>query len=337
MNLMNRHRFGVFSYIGIDNSLYYFERSGVGICKYDKKTKKTSVVFEDSNHSFFSYSSVTCVDGNLVFSPYLAKSILLFHLKDNKVETYPIGEEGLSVGVFKNGNSLYFIRQSDNIIKFDMDTKEACIIPIINEISVSTHSDFSVVQGSLFVPVNSKGLVMELKLDTKQSVIHNLETDDVFNTIAYANNCFWLTSDDECITAWNMNDNSIKRIDISSSIEKRENLSWNGLFSSSILMGNELFFAPLSADSLLKYNVCSGVYDSIFKIPSTNVCWCIEKWGNNELYFSLESEKYLPEMDFVIDLNGNIKGRNIMGVEDDSNLIILETNWDSLELLIEDL
>ncbi|MBR1702202.1 MAG: hypothetical protein IJ716_09645 [Lachnospiraceae bacterium] len=331
-------RLGLSAYTKYNNCLYFYERYGLGICKYDNENEMVTVIKDGGGHFFYKYSDVICCDEKLIFAPYQEENILIYDLVNSFVEQIPIGEKGYAIKIIKAGDKFYLIRQKDNYIEFDLDTKIIKTIFFEEKVKCASHSDVCVVDDRVFVPTSQKGSILEINLIKCKTALHSLNIDTAFTTIAYANMCFWLSGDNEQIIVWNPRENNIEKISMIDDISIRNKIGWRGVYSSSVLIDNDLFFAPLAADSILKINVNTKAQSVVMRVPESNISWCICKWDQDEVYISLENAEGLTEMDFVIGVDGKICRKDVIVIADENcSNIIRETQWDSLKYYIENI
>ncbi len=329
-------RLGLTRYVNIDNQLYFYDRRGTGIYKFDKLKSEVSLVLGDKKNVYFKYSDVIQCGNKLVFAPYQAENILIYDLVDKITTEISLPEPGVANRIVKSGDKLFFIRQKNNYIEFDLSKNTYEIIYYNVEAKCSSYVDLCVLNDTVFFPVDREGAVLEVCLPSKKATLHTLNVDMLFGTIAYCDNTFWLTGSNDYIIAWNKEDNSIRKLCIPDGITVRNNIDWKGVFSSSVVIHDKLYFAPLKSDSIMRINPETFEAYAVMKIPKNNVCWCLSQWDADKIYFSLENNNGLEEKEFVIYAGGIVCCEDIMGIYDfDSATVNIETQWDTLRRFIE--
>jgi hypothetical protein len=335
---MIKQRIGFTNYTDFNGCLYFYERNGIGICKYDKNSKSVEVIWRDNNPVFYKYSDVIFYNDMLFFAPYQSEAILIYHINDSSVEEIPIDEKGLSIKIIPFDDKLIFIRQSDNYYELDLKTSIIEKIHLGDGINCTSHSDVCCVDGKLYLPTNIQGGVLEINPATKCCSLFSLSVQFHFNTIAYADNKFLMSGNKKCLIVWDKNKNTVNTIDVSDDIMLRNEINWNGLFSTSKGLDNKVFLSPLAADSFILVDINTKQIDIITKVPNYVMSWCLTDWDKDKFFISFENTSGNTQKDYIINSLGQIISEDIMSIENESySNIRNETIWDGLKGFIENL
>ena len=307
---------GVFFFGKLDQCLFFCDRNGKGLFKYDVEQRKMFRIRE-GNTQFFQYSDVACVDRSMVFAPYLSKQILIYDVISDTEKRIDLKSDGTINRIVEHNGKLIFVRNTESFLELDINTGELIEIPVPDEMRCNTHSDVCLLDGSIYYPSAQAGSFVGFSISSKEFRKYVVEEcNDVFWTIAYANDQFWLSGSDRVIISYDARDCSTDKTVLPDDVAVRDRIIWKNLFSSSVQIGGKLLLSPLFCDSLVAVSLLDGHAETIFKVVDDEVAWAINKWNDELAYLHLESAGGEPLKDYLIDESGAITDEDIFVSEE---------------------
>lgn len=151
-------------------------------------------------------------------------------------------------------------------------------------------NNISLMDDKVYCPNYGVGSIAVYHLPEKRAELVDLKRDDfLILTIAGHENLFWLSGigDGPCetILIWNSEENSVVEEINLQSVDKQ--CPWNIRFSSSIIMDEYVYFAPIRYDRMIRINRRNGSVESLFEIKDSEVCWSMCRLDEKRVYVSI--------------------------------------------------
>ncbi len=306
-----------------DEQYYWFaELQFNGFYKVDKSTKKAELLFhfpeEDlAQHALF--GAIKKVGDWFVFTPAVAKNIVLYNLKTEDLRSLPLKEVkgGKKISYNKNrkfssvfiwGDSAYFIPNSyPAIVKLNLETFSLTYITkwlpglervLPEELDPRFNVFFGrgLVQGSTAIlPCGCTNHVLLLNLENNSTKLIELESKaSCYNAVAFDGTDFWLTPRfGGYLTKWNQETELCKTIEIGDTGELQRALFNFPLVRNSVLYLSALnnshpYQVDLTSEVATKMEVLDESLPTSFELPNmpASDMFCSRIEGNQYAFIS---------------------------------------------------
>ena len=312
-----------FSCKDVGNGIYFYGRDSVGLCRYDLELNmlEKNILNEEMGDGlhFFDYTDCICLKNKLYFAPYLVDKMCIFDLSDGNYEHVNVGFVPLSRKIVESGSYLYFICQSNKILKYDRVSGKLDVIEIREEGNI--YKDACIYKGKLYYPLKTPGCIVEYDLKTNTTKKKRITDREItFATICRVGEFFWLTGNRSFASKWKPESGEVLYIDFPTEEVKRD-FPWDTYFSASILYENEVYLAPLRSDWVMAINTDSEDIRQVVKIPEGSLSWNIQAI-KGKICVSLQDISNKPVKNMLFDINGEIQSSNYINLKYDLNEFI---------------
>lgn len=257
----------------------------------------------------------------MYFLPYMSNKMYVCDLRTKQTSHIIIGnsKDNNRFNTFKQMatlNNKVFLIGDSNVIKV-VDLNDSSV----NELRIPDipylYRDLCRVGDKVFFPVidqhGDRRSILEVDLFEEKTIKHsNVTTDMNIGTLCFDGNSFWVSGNRKKIIKLNTRFEIIEEIDISD--KKAGELGvFNNYFSSAFVLGSDIIFSPLHANSALKLNTESLDLRNIFSIDENNCIWKILKVYDDLMYFQvsrLEDNRLMS--DFIINSDGKIVKKDVI-------------------------
>lgn len=285
------------------SGVHYFTSKCVnGLFCYDDISRKVKFLEEfQTKQEMFSYMSGDIVDDTIIFPPYLAEAIAIYHVSDKKME-YIYDDR------IKNARINRIIPYRDKkVILFNEDSLEKSYIFDVSEKKLNTlqeyyqisseilkktkarnYKDFCVVDSVVYIPGEKPDSVVIFYMETGNIEVRKITNLGIhYMTICYDGKSFWLSGDMEVIVRWT--DGETKLInDMPNGFCSILKGSWLGNFGCSIYMGGYVYLFPTGGNMIVRINVLSAQIEVVKADMQHVVCPFAQIWSKNEIYVEVD-------------------------------------------------
>lgn len=162
----------------------------------------------------------------------------------------------------------------------------------------------------VYCPNHGSASIAVYHLPEKKAELVDLKRDDfLILTIAGHENIFWLSGIGdrpyETILIWNSEENAVVEEIKLQSVDKR--CPSKIRFSSSIIMDEYVYFAPLCYDRMIRINRENGFVESLFEIKDSEVCWSMCRLDEKRIYVSISDYETGAVRNCICSSDGSVR------------------------------
>lgn len=167
---------------------------------------------------------------------------------------------------------------------------------------------------------------------TKKIKINNVDMSIL--TITFDGEHFWLSGTENEILIWDEQENEI--IEVIKLEKTSRNYSLTMRFSSSKMLGEYVYFAPVYYKKMIRIHRKSKEIEELFELGDSDICWNICETGYDSIYVDVTNNAENSSRNYIISADGMIKDNNTeFSIQ---NYYFKENNFESssnnLEMLI---
>lgn len=128
-------------------------------------------------------------------------------------------------------------------------------------------------------------------------------------TVTFDGEYFWLSGIGDEVLIWDEKQNEIVNRVTLKKTDRR--CQWDMRFSSSKVLGEYVYFAPIYYKKMIRINRKSKKTEELFEIGNDEVCWSICETGYDSFFVDITNYKENTSRNYLIAADGIIKDNNI--------------------------
>ena len=341
--------FDVHNWVEINNKLYFKAFLGVsGTFYYDLGKNKLCVLSNDKNNymqakpSFFR----TLKSGKkAIFLPYwFGHEIEIYDTESNNMDYLKVVGTNYRSGIVY-GNKIFAISEQidtdEGILVMDLKENKIFYPYDTHDLSVNMFGNGCINNNWYYINSQEKDTI--LRVDLERYVVEKLVLPKLgitYGTVMIINDKCYLTGDSNCLVIWDFHEN-IETIGLPESIKVNYMIPWKQFFSDVIKVDNKLYFAPLSFQAVVSFDIQSSELKIVYKNSRVNtLSWGIKRY-DHLLHITLVDTKNNVQEECQIDIDtdevihNNIYDVSLYPKLDISNETMSEYSSYALKLFME--
>lgn len=205
------------------------------------------------------------------------------------------------------GRSILYLDTRDNTIKHVREWVSVFEEKYGYEPIIYTQANICIQEDCFWIALEGKNIIFQYNMITEKYRFWNIGSRKMqYSTVSFDGKYFWFSGDKKCIVRWEKETNEIREFeDFPSGFKINKNSNWKDLFYCGYIWNGSIYFAPLSSNMLIKFNLKFEKMVKIVQIDLNHICLNIIGLSENELYIEEDNiDTFTIESGYLIEKNG---------------------------------
>ncbi|MDE6743364.1 MAG: hypothetical protein K2J95_05760 [Lachnospiraceae bacterium] len=300
------------------------------------------------------FISATLYENKIYIPPYAGDCIRVYDICQKKFHSILLTQstvEKLNKKYYQicfgYGGKVYILGGGDSVI-LSVDVRNETVQELSNchdgfkklygyEAGVYIHKNVCIVENCFWVPMSCDNILLQYDMQKDECYFWNVGLRKMqYATINFDGKYFWLTGNQKVIVRWEKESDSVKEFEaFPTGFEcSNDRVGWDDLFLCGFLLKDQLYYAPLDSNMVIKFDTKKEKMECILKIDSDHVCLNMEKMNEDTLYLEEYDSNPVLYQTYLIDSKGKCeKISPCLSEKDDVNVLVncIEQRTEMLE------
>lgn len=310
--------------INDQENMYILTRDTQSLFEYSASSKILKLCGMVGTKLGQSFIGATLYENKIYIVPYDADCIWVYDIYKKKFHSIPITQTSDGklnktryLTCFGYEGKLYIFGEGNSVVLY-LDVRNETVRELSNchdefkklygyEAGVYTYKNVCIVENCFWVPMSCDNILLQYDMQKDKCYFWNVGLRKMqYVTINFDGKYFWLTGNQRVIVRWEKESDSVKEFEaFPTGFEcSNDRAGWKDLFLCGLLLKDQLYYAPLSSNMLIKFDTKKDEMEYILKIDTNHICLTMEKMNEDTLYLEEYDPNPVLYQTYLIDSKG---------------------------------
>lgn len=346
--------FGSVEIINDQETVYIFTKDSQSLFEYSKSSGLFRLCGMVQTKLEQMFTCAILYENKIYIPPYDGDCIRVYDIYQKKFYSIPLTQTSDGklnkthyLTCFGYGEKIYIFGDDDSVV-LSLDVRDESVQELSNfingfkklygyEVGVHINKSVCIVENFFWMPMSCDNIILQYDIQKNEYCFWTVGIRKMqYATVNFDGKYFWLTGNQKVIVRWEKESNSVKEFEVFPTGFESSNgsLGWYDLFLCGILLKEQLYYAPLDSNMVIKFDIKKEKMECILKIDSDHVCLNMEKMNEDIIYLEEYEQNLSPYKTYLIDSKGKCeKISSRLSEKDDVNVLVdcIEQRTEMLE------